>query len=78
MSRTRAPRWLGSGSLWMWVWLGVLAISVIWGGITFAVPTLRESVLNVAALSIFANILAAAGGVQAALTMRVADPKDPL
>ena len=70
--------WYGSGVLWMWIWISVFAISGLWGALTFALEPLRSSVLNVAALSVFANILAAAGGVQTTLTMRKADPKDPL
>jgi len=70
--------WYGSGRLWMWIWCGTFLTSVAWGTVTFIVPALRESVLNVAALSVFANILAAAGGVQTTLAMRKADPEDPL
>jgi len=70
--------WYGSGRLWMWVWIGVTICSLVWGSVTFIVPALRSSVLNVAALSIFANVLAAAGGIQTTLTMRKADDKDPL
>lgn len=62
----------------MWVWLAALITTAAWGTLTFVVPSLRGSVVNVAALSVFANVLAAASGVQATLTMRKADPEDPL
>lgn len=62
----------------MWVWLGALLTTGVWGTLTFILAPLRGSVVNVAALSVFANVLAAASGVQATLTMRKADPEDPL
>jgi hypothetical protein len=60
----------------MWIWLVFFIITAVWGIASFVIPQMRNSILNVIALSVFANIFAVAGGVQTTLTMRKADPKD--
>lgn len=67
---------LGNGKFWMRVWLVALGLVAIWGVLTIAFW--MESTPNLNALSIFALLLACAGGVQATLGMRKADPDDPL
>jgi hypothetical protein len=69
-------RLLGSGRFWMWFWLGTLAVVMAWGAVTFLF--LMDSVRNLNALSIAALWLAGGAGVQATLSMRKADPDDPL
>lgn len=65
-----------SGRFWMIVWTIVLMIMLVWGFATFV--WWMDSVRNLNALSIVAVWLACAAGFQSTLSMRKADPKDPL
>lgn len=67
---------IGSGRLWMWLWLTVFTGFVVWGALTVAFW--MDSVRNLNALSIATAIVAGAAGIQSTLGMRKADPKDPL
>jgi len=66
---------LASGRVWMWFWAAVLAVMVVWGGLTFALW--MDSVANLNALSIAALWVACGAGFQATLAMRKADSDDP-
>jgi hypothetical protein len=68
---------LRDGRFWMAVWLIAFALTIGWGTLTM-LTDLKDKVANVSAMSVAALVLSAAGGVQATLTMRVADPKDPM
>lgn len=67
---------LGSGRFWMTFWAASLAAVLAWGAVTFV--WLLDSVRNLNALSIVALWLACGAGFQATLSMRKADPEDPL
>jgi len=67
---------LNSGRFWMWFWLAVFAVMLGWGGLTFIYW--MDSVRNLNALSIVAVWLACGAGVQSTLSMRKADPEDPM
>lgn len=67
---------LASGKFWSWFWLSWI---VIWS--VGMVPTLtvwRNNIGWTNFMSDTALILASAGAWQSSLTMRKADPKDPL
>lgn len=70
----RSARWYASGRLWMTVWLVLFAVMLVWGVLT-ALFWL-DSVRNVNALSIVANVGMAGAGIQASLAMRKADDRD--
>lgn len=65
---------LSSGQFWMAFWLVVLTGMAVWA--TLTILFWMDSVRNVNALSVAANLLAPAAGFQAALAMRKADDKD--
>lgn len=67
---------LGSGTFWMRFWIAVFILAVIWGGLTFAF--LLDSVRNLNAISVVTFWVSCAAGFQATLSMKKADPKDPL
>lgn len=67
---------MGNGRFWMYFWIGVFAAMLVWGAVTFL--WLMDSVKNLNALSIVAVWLACGAGIQSTLSMRKADPKDPL
>lgn len=66
--------WFNSGRLWMVVWLAFFTGMIVWGGLTFVFW--MDSVRNVNALSVVANIGMAGAGVQSSLAMRKADSQD--
>jgi hypothetical protein len=68
--------YLSDGRFWMRLWVGVFALSFVWGVLT--VFFWLDSVRNLNLISVVALVLAGAAGVQATLGMRKADPKDPL
>jgi hypothetical protein len=71
------PRQLvGSGKAWMCLWLAFFAAMLVWGTLTFAFWL--DSVRNLNAISVVTVWAAAAAGIQATLSMRKSDPKDPL
>lgn len=71
------PRQLvGSGKAWMRLWLAFFAVMLVWGTLTFAFWL--DSVRNLNAISVVTAWAAAAAGIQATLSMRKSDPKDPL
>lgn len=65
---------LRSGQFWMTAWLIFFVAMVFWGILTGLFW--MDSVRNVNALSIMANIGMAGAGVQATLAMRKADQND--
>ena len=67
---------VGNGRGWLIFWSIVTGIVGIWAVLTALFW--RESVMNIAFMSAMALLLAPAGGFQAALAMRKADPDDPL
>jgi len=67
---------VGNGRGWLIFWSGVTGIVGVWALLT--VLFWRESVMNISFMSAAALMLAPAGGIQAALAMRKADPHDPL
>lgn len=66
--------WLHSGRFWMVFWICVAVVMLVWSVLT-AVFWL-DSTKNINALSVVANMLASAAGLQASLAMRKADNKD--
>jgi len=67
---------MGSGRFWLTFWSIVTGVVAVWACLT--VLFWRDSVTNISFMSAAALLLAPAGGLQAALTMRKADPDDPL
>lgn len=67
---------LGNGRFWLWFWTAVSGVGATWAVLT--VLFWLDSVRNLSLLSVAALLLAPAGGFQAALSMRKADPDDPL
>lgn len=67
---------IGSGRFWMAFWLVVFVVALGWAVAT--VLWWSDSTRNVNMLSVAALILAPAAGFQACLSMRKADPADPL
>lgn len=65
---------MNSGKMWMIIWLAVLAGMICWGILTAVFW--MDSVRNINALSIVANVGMGAAGLQASLAMRKADRKD--
>jgi hypothetical protein len=70
------PSVVGSGQFWMVFWSFVTAIMLAWGLATFAFWL--DSIRNLNAISVVTAWLSAAAGFQATLSMRKADPEDPL
>lgn len=65
-----------SGRFWSWFWATVFVAMLLWGAVTFV--WLLDSVRNLNALSIVALWLACGAGFQSTLSMRKADPRDPM
>jgi hypothetical protein len=67
---------MGNGRFWLIFWLVITGVVAVWAVLT--VIFWRNSVTNISVMSAVALLLAPAGGLQAALTMRKTDPEDPL
>jgi hypothetical protein len=67
---------IGSGRFWLVVWISVFALSFIWG--VFTVAFWLDSTKNLNLMTIWGLFVAAAAGAQSTLSMRKADPEDPL
>lgn len=71
-----ARRRAGSGVFWGWFWACAFVVTATWGALTFVLWL--DSVPNLNALSIAALLIACGAGFQSTLSMRKADPDDPL
>lgn len=67
---------VGNGRVWLKVWLTAAAALVIWGLLTFAFW--MDSVENLNAMTVVGLWIAVGACIQASLSMRKADPDDPL
>ena len=63
-----------SGRFWMVVWCSLGVVTIAWGLLT--VVFWLDSTKNLNLLSVFAAVVAVAGGIQATLAMRKADSDD--
>jgi hypothetical protein len=66
---------MNNGRVWMWLWAVFFLVMVGWSIAT--VMWWMDSVRNLNALSVVANVVAAAAGLQSTFAMRKADRKDP-